>query len=85
MGKVIGIKKGVVYDFVDRNTGNKIHTEGINLYIGEERKDVDGICFEKPLFVSNTKPYFGLADSLKVGDIVTVYYNKFGKVDSIMK
>ena len=85
MSKVIGIKKGVVYDFVDKSNGNKIHTEGINLYIGEERKDVDGLMFEKPLFVSNTKPFFNVADSLKVGDTVTVYYNKYGKVDSIVK
>lgn len=53
--------------------------DGFFLYLGDQRRDVEGLATER-VFLSDAK-----ADGYKpsVGDELKVYYNRFGKVDSV--
>lgn len=80
--KVLGIEKNVIIDFKDK-TGRQVHLEGLRLHLGEERKGVEGIAVDKPVFVNNEKACYPTAEKLKVGDVVALAYNRFGTFDSL--
>lgn len=76
--KVLGIQKNVNFKSQD---GNQI--TGMNLYFGTVNQYVDGYATEKA-FISTSKACFAIGQSLKVGDDVECYYNRFGKIDDIV-
>lgn len=80
---VLGIEKNVVIDFFDKKKNQQVHHEGIRLHLGEEKKGVEGIAVDKPLFVSKDRTCYDLAEKLKVGDKVTVSCNRFGTFESL--
>ena len=75
--QIVGIQRNVTFKF----DGNVF--TGINLYCALERDGVEGHVTEKH-FVNSSKECFGLANSLKVGDQVNIYYNRYGKIDAIV-
>ena len=70
--KVLGFQRKS-YDF----EGHK--GEGYNLWLAEERPGVDGVAAER-YFVSDRKLGTYLP---KVGDKLTVSFNRFGKIQSV--
>ena len=75
--KIVGIQRNVVF----RMDGKEF--TGINLFGIVPRDNVDGHATEK-IFVNSTKECYATACSLKVGDEINCYYNRFGKVDTIV-
>jgi len=71
--KVVGYK---VASFKDKDTNKEI--EYGKLYVTYPDENVDGLCCE----AISVKPV--LLDMVKVGDEVTLSYNKFGKVQEII-
>ncbi len=85
MSKVLGIEKNVVIDFFDKKKNVQVHHEGLRLHLGEERKSVEGIAVDKPIFVSNERSCYALAESLTVGDEIKVGYDRWGSFSTITK
>lgn len=73
--KIVGIKHSTI-KFKD---GNQV--TGYNLFLSEPREGVQGVATES-VFVSDQRiaPY-----SPVLGDNVRIYYNRWGKVESVMK
>lgn len=72
--KVIGLGK---VDFETRD-GNRII--GYSVFVTFHRSGVDGLAAEK-FFISDSK--FS-ASPFKLGDIVEIFFNRYGKVNSIV-
>lgn len=53
--------------------------DGCFLYLSEERRDTVGVATER-IFLSDAK---GDGYNPSVGDEIKVYYNRYGKVDSV--
>lgn len=83
MAKVLGIEKNVVIDFVDRKRNENVHLEGMYLHLGETKKNVEGMAVSKPLFVNSSKSCYGLAQTLKVGDEIELFYNRYGSFEAL--
>lgn len=75
--KVIGIQKDVRF----KMDGNEFI--GINIFGTVPRDGVEGFATEK-LFINSTKQCYSTAIGLKVNDDINVYYNRYGKVDTII-
>lgn len=75
--KIVGIQKGVKF------TIDKVEYRGMNLFGTIQRPNVDGVATEK-IFVNETKECYATALSLKVGDDVECYYNRYGKIDNLV-
>lgn len=71
---VIGIKKGV---FNDRQTGKPIYYARV--YYTYQDDKVDGIA------CGIEKIAYEFADTISVGDRIEFLYNRYGKVDNIVK
>ena len=74
MVKVTGFQK---VDFTPRDSNNPI--KGISLYVSYPKDGVTGEVAEK-VFVSDTKLGTYLP---KLGDHLNIFYNRYGKVDSV--
>lgn len=74
MYEVTGIKK---VDYVSKKTGRPV--QGFSLWLSYERKDVEGTACDE-VYVSNER----ISDVPKLGDMVDVYYNRFGSVESVV-
>lgn len=74
MYKIVGIKRTVL-KFKDGNT-----CAGAFLHCTEEREDVEGVAVEN-FFISASK--LGKY-SPRLGDEITIYYNRYGKVQTIV-
>jgi len=72
--KVIGISK---VDFKPKDSDNSI--KGTNLFISQEREGVQGVFAEKQFIREAVQ----IPAGLKVGTIIDLSYNRYGKVDSI--
>ena len=75
--KVLGVQRGVSFKVDGREFS------GLNLYCGIKRENVDGLATEK-IYVSLSKDCYSVAAGLKVGDEIEAYYNRYGKVESIV-
>ena len=75
--QIVGIQRGVTFK-IDGNTFS-----GINLYMALEKQGVEGHATEK-IFINSSKECFKVASSLKVGDQVDCYYNRYGKVETLV-
>lgn len=71
--QVVGIRKS---SFKGKDGGD---VSGFNVYVTFELSGVDGMAADR-LFIMPNKFVNGIVP--KVGDIVVVYYNRFGKVQS---
>ena len=85
MSKVLGIEKNVVIDFFDKKKNVQVHREGLRLHLGEERKSVEGFAVDKPIFVSNERSCYALAESLNIGDEVEIGYDKWRNFSTVTK
>ena len=74
MAKVVGYKRA---DFKPKDSDSEI--KGINLFVTFKRDGVQGFACER-LFVSDSRAGNYLP---KVGDEVDIFYNRYGKVESI--
>lgn len=72
--EVIGIKKG---SFQDRTTGKTIYYCRVYYVYEDEKTDGMACGIEKIAYQDS--------DNIKVGDKVEFLYNRYGKVDSIVK
>lgn len=72
--KVIGVKN---VDYVSRRSGRPV--KGYSLYLTYERNDVDGLACED-VYVSTER----INDVPYVGDLCSVYYNRYGSVESVV-
>lgn len=75
--KIVGIQKGVTFKM------DNVTFSGLNLFGVYQREGVEGVATDK-IFVNVTKPFYGTAVALKVGDEVQLGYNRFGKVEAIV-
>ena len=75
MVTVIGVRK------VNFTTQDGNIVKGRTVYIGFEANDVDGMQTDK-VFLSDTK--FGTVD-IAVGLDYNIFYNRYGKVESMTK
>ena len=75
--KVIGIQRNVSF----KMEGNQFN--GINIYVSSPKDGVEGVATEK-LFINSNKECYAAAIGLKINDNISVYYNKYGKVDTII-
>lgn len=72
---VVGIRK---FDYESKKTGRSY--KACNLYVQTERKGVDGlVCME--IFI----PAELVPDSIVVGVDCYLFYNRFGKCDTVVK
>ena len=78
MYQVIG-KQCVDYQNKD---GKQI--KGLKLWLAYEKKGVTGVAAD-PIYLSQSKlDECGInPDEIKIDDLVTVFYNRYGKVESI--
>ena len=74
MYEVTGIKK---VDYVSKKTGRPV--QGFSLWLSYERKDVEGLACDE-VYVSNER----ISEVPQIGDLVDVYYNRFGSVESVV-
>lgn len=74
--EVVGFRS---YSFNDKETGNKI--DGVTVFCMAEEENVTGKVTEK--FSMSQKKLSDINWIPMVGDMVTPYYNKYGKVDSV--
>lgn len=75
--KVLGIQRGVSFKIDGREFS------GLNLYCAIKRDHVEGHATEK-IFINMSKDCYAVASGLKVGDEIETYYNRYGKVESIV-
>lgn len=74
MYEVTGIKK---VDYVSKKTGRPV--KGYTLWLSYERQDVDGFACDE-VYVSIER----ISEVPQLGDLVNVYYNRFGSVESVV-
>lgn len=82
MSKVVGIQRNVSfkYDGVDYN--------GIRLFCTDsdtERPGLEGLSTSADFIGDHKKELFAIAETLELGDEITVIRNKWNKVEAIMK
>lgn len=76
MYEIVGKKR---VDFKPKNSDDRV--DGLTVYVTYEEDKVQGLATDK-IFLSTTK--FGdMFSDLKVGTLIEISYNKFGKVDSV--
>ena len=75
MYEVIGVGKS---EFTPKDGGDRIF--GLNLYVTEERKGVQGLACER-LYINERK-----LDNFVpvVGDVIDVFWNRYGKVERLV-
>lgn len=58
--------------------------KGMKLFVASDKKGVEGV-FAESVFVSSTKmEQCGITfESIKVDDIISIYYNRYGNVETI--
>ena len=78
MYQVIG-KQNVDYENKDGK-----HVKGLKLFVAYEKKGVEGVCSES-IYLSDSKlSQIGIdASTVKVDDMISVLYNRYGNVESI--
>lgn len=72
--KIVGLKQ------VDFNTKEGQHMEGVKIYITCEDDKVDGLMTDA-FFLQKEK--FPDVSNLHIGDDIIIYFNRYGKVDSL--
>lgn len=73
MYTIIGIED---VSYVSKKTGQPV--TGTRLHLTYEKENVDGYCVEEVFCNSSVD-----TEGLTVGDIIDIFYNKFGKVTGI--
>lgn len=76
--KVIGIQMDAQFTI----DGNQF--KGLNLFLSYPWTGVSGERCEK-VFVNETRPYYIDALNLNVGDCINLIYNRYGKLEGIIK
>lgn len=76
--KIIGIKK------LNYNNKDGKHVEGVQLYCTYVSKNVDGVAFNKPIYISKACLEKSEIPELCVGDEIDVLYNDRGWVSQII-
>ena len=76
--KIIGIKK------LNYNNKDGKHVEGVQLYCTYGSKNVDGVAFNKPIYISKACLEKSEIPELCVGDEIDVLYNDRGWVSQII-
>ena len=76
--KIIGIQRNVTFKY----DGNSF--TGTNIYTSEERPDVEGVVSQK-FFFNSSKESYKVIEGLKVNDNIRIYFNRYGKPDSVEK
>lgn len=71
---IVGIKA------VDFDTKEGQHMKGVKLFVTGEDDKVEGLMTDS-FFLSYEK--FSNLDQYHVGDEIVIYYNRYGKVDSL--
>lgn len=72
--QIIGIQE------VEFTTEDNQKIQGVKLHLGSENEHVDGLAVDKVFVPARID-----TSDLEVGDIVKISYNKYGKVDEIIK
>ena len=76
--KIIGIKK---LDYVNKS-GKRV--DGVQLYCTYSSKNVDGVAFNKPIYVSRACLEKCEIPELVVGDEIDILYNDRGWISQII-
>lgn len=76
--KVVGIQRNMNFKAQD---GNQV--TGMNIYLTQEKHNVEGVATDK-VFVSSTKECYASLANLKIGSEVQLLYNRWGKVESVI-
>lgn len=73
--KIIGVR------FLDFDAPDGKHVSGVNIWVTEERENVDGVVAEKFFLSSHNLSYMGINPSdIVVGAHMTVMYNRYGRI-----
>lgn len=68
-------------DYMSKKTNRQV--QGVRLHCLVDDSRVTGKAAES-IFISGTSDCIGYVKGLKIGDLVTVVYNRFGSVESVM-
>ncbi len=79
MYRVVGIRKNMSFNTKD---GGKM--SGLKLHLLCPDDHVEGMASDS-FFISSSASCYGVAASLCPDDDIEIYFNRFGKIDSICK